>query len=61
MNKKDFWTLMIFNIVGAILMIEHLSGFELALEFFVGWTIISLIVHIFVLRHYVRIHIEEVE
>ena len=59
MNKKDFWTCMIFNIVSAILFIEHLAGLELAFEFFIGCIIISLIVHIFILRDYIRIKVVE--
>ena len=59
MNKKDFWSLMLFDIVGSILLIEHLAGLEIALEMFLGWSLISFIVHACVLKDYVRITVEE--
>lgn len=52
MNKKDFLTLAIFNLGTLILLIEHWCGLELALPFMCVWTIISLIVHICVLKNY---------
>jgi hypothetical protein len=60
MNKKDFWTLIIFNFVTLVLLIEHLCGLQLALPFMCVWTIMSLIVHICVLKDYVfTVTIEE--
>lgn len=53
MNKKDFWTLMICDIAVLVLLIEHWCGLELALPFMCVWTIISLIVHICVLKDYI--------
>jgi hypothetical protein len=60
MNKKDFWTLVLFNLGTLILLIEHFCGVELALSFMCGWTIISLIAHILVLKDYLfTVTIEE--
>lgn len=56
MNKKDFWTLVLFDLTSLILLIELLCGLELALFCFCAWTIISLIVHICVLKDYVIVH-----
>lgn len=53
MNKKDFWTLMLFNLASLILLIEHLCGLELAIWVLCIWTIISLIVHICILKDYI--------
>jgi hypothetical protein len=61
MNKKDFWTLMLFNIGTIILLMEHWCKLELAIYCLCVWTIISLIVHICVLRDYVRIYISSEE
>lgn len=55
MNRKDFWTLMIFDLTSLVLVIEHLCGLSLALECLCVWTVFSLIVHICVLRDYVVI------
>lgn len=57
MNKKDFWSLMACNLTTAVLLIEHLCGLEKALECMALWTIISMIVHIYILRDYVRLSI----
>ena len=60
MNKKDFRTLITFNLVTLILLVEHWCGLELALAFMCVWTIISLVVHIWVLKDYVfTVTIEE--
>jgi hypothetical protein len=56
MNKKDFFTLMACNLTTLILLIEHFCGMDLALECMCVWTVISMIIHIFVLRDYVIIH-----
>lgn len=61
MNKKDFWTLLLFNIPTALLAIEHWCGLELAFEFMLGWTLISLIAHICVLSKYAKIVVIEEE
>ena len=53
MNKKDFLTLMMFDLTSLILLIEHLCGLELAIWCLGFWTIISLIVHICIFRDYV--------
>jgi hypothetical protein len=55
MNKKDFWTLMVCNLATVVLLIEHLCGLELALECMCFTAIVSCIVHIWILRDYVRI------
>ena len=60
MNKKDFWTLVLFNLGIVVLLIEHLLGLTLALEIMIVWTMVSLIVNICVLRNYVHIYTEEV-
>ena len=57
MNKKDFWTLMVCNITVVVLLIEHLCGLSLALELMCFCAIISAIVHICILRDYVKIYI----
>lgn len=60
MNKKDFWILVMFNLATLILLIEHWCGLELALPFMCVWTIVSLIVHICVLKDYIfTVTIEE--
>ena len=56
MNKKDFWYTVILNIVSIILLIEHWCGLELAIYFLGGWTVISLIVYINILRNYIVVH-----
>ena len=53
MNKKDFWTLLIMNITSIILLIECWCGLELALWCLCAWTIISMVVHICVLKDYI--------
>jgi hypothetical protein len=53
MNKKDFWTLMLFNFVSVILLIECWCGLELALQCMCVWVIVSLLVHIGILKNYV--------
>lgn len=58
MNKKDFWTLLICNFGVLVLLIEHLCGLELALNCMIGWCIISLLIHIHILKDYVRFSIE---
>ena len=55
MNKKDFWTLMFCDIAVLIIFVEHLCGLELALECMCFTAIVSCIVHICILRDYVRI------
>ena len=54
MNKKDFLTLLVCNLASVVLLIEHFAGLELALTCLVGWTVISLIIHICVLWDYVK-------
>ena len=57
MNKKDFWSLMACNLITVVLLIEHLCGLEKALECMALWTIVSMIIHIYILRDYVRLSI----
>ena len=59
MNKGDFWKLVVLNITHVILLIEWFFGLECAFGILIGWTIISLISHIYILRDYITIHIEE--
>lgn len=60
MNKKDLFGLMLCNAVALILLIEHWCGLELALPIMCVWTIISLAVHIWVLKDYIfTVTIEE--
>ena len=54
MNKKDFWILLSCDIAVVVLLIEYLCGLELALECMCLCTIVSLITHIGILRHYVN-------
>ena len=54
MQKKDFLMLMGGNLVTIILLIEHLCGMDLALEFMIGWQILNMIVHAYILRDYAR-------
>ena len=54
MNKKDFWTLMGCNFVTLTLLIEHLCGLDIALECLCVCTVISLIIHLYIFRDYVR-------
>ena len=54
-NKKNFINSFAMNGVVIILLIEHLCGVELALEFMHIWAIFSIIVHINILRDYLPI------
>jgi hypothetical protein len=58
MCKKDFWMSILFNLISVILLIEHWCGLDLAFEFMIGWTIISLFVHIYILRDHMPIWVE---
>ena len=53
MNKKDFWTLLIMDIVSIILLIECWCSLDIAVCCLCAWSIISAIVHICVLKDYV--------
>ena len=55
MNKRDFLVSTIFNSVSLLLFIEHLFNLEAALPCFIGWSMISLIVHIVIFRNYAKI------
>lgn len=57
MNKKAFWTLMACNFVTLILLVEHLCGLDIALECMCLWTALSMIIHIYILRDYVRLSV----
>lgn len=57
MNKKDFWTMLGFDFTVFVLLIEHIAGLELAFELMIATTIISLLVHIHILKDYVRLAI----
>lgn len=57
MNKKDFWTLIISDLAVVILLIEHLCGLALALELMCVGAIIATIVHIYILRDYIKVYI----
>ena len=59
MNKKDFWTLMIVNIPLVALIIEYCCGLELAFEFLIGWTFVSLITFICVVAKYAKVTVVE--
>ncbi len=52
MNKKDFWILMLCNIISAILLVECFCGLEAAIWCLCGWSIISAATHICVLKDY---------
>ena len=60
MNKKDFFALLCSNIPTVILLVEHLCGMALALECMIAWLIVSMLIHINILRDYVRVYVEEV-
>ena len=53
MNKKDFWSLISCDIGILILLIETYIGLELSLQCLCTWTIVSMIIHIIVLKDYV--------
>ena len=59
MNKKDFWTLMIVNIPLVAFFVEYLLGLELAFEFLIGWTFVSLITFICVVAKYAKVTVVE--
>ena len=63
MRKKDFWTLVVCNLVTVILLTEHLCGIDLALECMIVWQILNMMLHIYILRDYAQITIftEEIE
>lgn len=52
MNKKDFWTLVVMNLTTLILLIECWCGLEAAIWCLCGWSIISAVTHICVLKDY---------
>lgn len=58
MNKKDFWFLMLCNLVTVTLLIENLCDLCLSLECLCIWTVISLLIHIVILRDYIQLSIE---
>ena len=53
MRKKDFLASVLFNSGTLILFLEHLAGLRFALELMCYWTIVSLIVHIWILKDYI--------
>lgn len=53
MNKKDFWTLMFFDFISVLLIIECWCGLKLAAICMCGWFMLSLVVHICILKDYV--------
>lgn len=53
MRKKDFWTLVLFNLGTLVLLLEHLAGLRFALELMCYWTVVSMIVHIWILKDYI--------
>jgi hypothetical protein len=55
-NKKNLITSLALNFVSLILLIEHWCGLEAAIYVLVGWTILSLIIHINILRDYIIVH-----
>ena len=57
MNKKDFWTLMACNLTTLILLVEHFCGMDMALECMCVWTMVSMLIHIHILRDYVRLSV----
>jgi hypothetical protein len=61
MNKRDFWILVVCNITVLALLIEHLCGLDLALWCMCICGVISAIIHIYILRDYVKIYIVEEE
>jgi hypothetical protein len=56
MDKKDFIAVVTGVSTSVILLIEHWCGLEAAIYVLVGWMILSLIVHINILRDYVVVH-----
>ena len=60
MQKKDFLMLMLCNLTTVGLLIEHLCGMNLALEFMIVWQMLNMIIHFCILRDYAKpIIIEE--
>jgi hypothetical protein len=55
MDKKDFWSLMFCNLVTVTLLIEHLCGLCLALELMCIWSTISILIHISIIRNYIKL------
>jgi hypothetical protein len=55
MNKKDFWTLILCNAVAVVLLIQHFCKIPIAFECFCIWTLISMLIHIGILRDYVKV------
>jgi hypothetical protein len=52
-NKKNLITSLALNFVSIILLIEHWCGLEAAIYVLCGWTFLSLIIHINILRDYI--------
>lgn len=61
MKKKDFWTLIGCDAAIAVLILEHLAGLEVAIHCLSIWTIITLIIHIAILKEYIVIGIGTAE
>jgi hypothetical protein len=61
MKKKDFLTLLICNLGTLVLFVEHFIGLEIAGICLWLWTILSLIIHIAILKEYIIIGVEIVE
>lgn len=54
MNKKDFCGLMRCNAVTVVLLIQTFYNLPIALECLSIWSIISLLIHIGILRDYAK-------
>lgn len=61
MKKKDFWILIGCDAAIVALILEHLAGLEVAIHCLSIWTIITLIIHIAILKEYIIIGTEIVE
>ena len=61
MNKKDFLVSLLLNVVSILLIIEYIWGLELAFSCLILWTIISLLGHMYILRDYIYIKVEEID
>lgn len=55
-NKKNLIISFVCCIITLILLIEYLCGLEIAIYCLCGWTMLSCIIHINMLRDYVVVH-----
>lgn len=54
MQKKDFWGIILVDVVFLALFIQFLIGLRFAFELLVMWIVVSFCTHVYILRDYVK-------